>query len=69
MKKVILSLLIFVSLANASLVTVPIIAISDNSACNYFFSLGFFLFLFFAPVKMVLQILWDYASHRKTKGR
>lgn len=50
----------------ADLVQVPIYEISDNLACNYFFSLIFYVFLFATPCKIALQILWDYALTRKS---
>ena len=70
MKRVFIFLIIFtVSLFandnNSSLVTVPIYHITDNLASNYFFSLVFYVLLLAIPSKIALQILWDYASHRK----
>jgi hypothetical protein len=67
MKRIVLILLFTYSVASAELVQVPIYEISDNPACNYFFSLIFFMFLIVTPSKIVLQILWDYASHRKVR--
>jgi hypothetical protein len=67
MKRIIFTLLFTYSVAFAELIEVPLYAISDNPACNYFFSLIFFMFLIITPSKIVLQILWDYASHRKAR--
>jgi len=50
---------------NSSLVSVPIYNITDNISANYFFSLIFYVLLLAIPSKIALQILWDYASHRK----
>lgn len=72
MKRIILVLLVIsVSVFasgdnNSSLVSVPIYSITDNVASNYFFSLIFYVLLFVIPSKIALQILWDYASHRKS---
>jgi hypothetical protein len=57
----------FSNIAYAEMVQIPIHQVTDNEAANYFFSLVFYLFLFLAPTKIALQILWDYASHRKGK--
>ena len=65
MKKFIFLFLSIVSISSADLVSVPLYTVSDNAAFNYFFSLIFFIFLYVAPTKIVLQILWDYASTRK----
>ena len=69
MKRVFLFVLFSVSLfatdTNSSLVSVPIYNITDNVASNYFFSLVFYVLLLSIPSKIALQILWDYASHRK----
>jgi len=51
--------------AFADLVDVPIYTITDNAACNYFFSLIFYVFLIVTPCKIALQILWDYATQRR----
>jgi len=67
MIKSIIFFLTIVSVASADLVSVPVYTVSDNSAFNYFFSLIFFIFLYVAPTKIVLQILWDYASTRKSR--
>jgi len=67
MKRIILFLFLTFSIANAQLVEVPLFKITDNEVCNYFFSLIFFMFIIVAPFKIVLQILWDYASHRKIR--
>jgi len=67
MKKILTILFFTYSIASAELVTVPLYEITDNQACNYFFSLIFFVFLIITPSKIVLQILWDYASHRKAR--
>ncbi len=56
---------LFASDSNSSLVTVPIYHITDNISSNYFFSLIFYVLLLAIPSKIALQILWDYASHRK----
>jgi len=67
MKKILLALIIFSNFAFADLVAVPIYQVTDNEASNYFFSLIFYVFLIAVPSKIALQILWDYASHRKGK--
>ena len=60
-----ISISLFANDNNSSLVTVPIYNITDNLASNYFFSLIFYVLLLAIPSKIALQILWDYASHRK----
>ena len=67
MKRIILILLFTYSIASADMMEVPLYEITNNPACNYFFSLIFFMFLIVTPSKIVLQILWDYASHRKAR--
>ena len=67
MKRIILILLFTYNIASADMIEVPLYEITQNPACNYFFSLIFFMFLIVTPSKIVLQILWDYASHRKVK--
>ena len=62
MKKIIILLTFFVSFVNADMVDVPILSITDNLACNYFFSLVFFVFLIITPTKFAIQIIWDYAT-------
>jgi len=59
------SVSLFAGVNNSSLVSVPIYNITDNISANYFFSLIFYVLLLAIPSKIALQILWDYASHRK----
>jgi hypothetical protein len=65
MKKFILLLIFLSSFASADMMQVPIISLTDNPACNYFFSLIFFMFLIITPSKIAIQIIWDFARKAK----
>lgn len=65
MKRFVLILLLSYVSLHAEMIEVPIVEVTDNEACNYFFSLIFFLFLIITPSKFAIQLIVDYANRVK----